>query len=119
MDTSLLDELIQKCDKEPLSDTAIAHFLAEMSREQFCDAFSHRIAHEYAAERMSFDTADAAMNRLLEFAFLGDDVFIPPYSREVFEAFDEGEYLHHNDPPGTDSEQKYTRPWVLEIVARG
>jgi hypothetical protein len=119
MDESLLDALIQRCDSEPLTDAAIAQFLARSSREEFCDAFSRRVAHEYAAGRMSFDTADAAMNRLFAYAHLGDDDFLPTYSRDVFEAFDEGEYRHSEDPPGTDPEQKYTRPQILEIVARG
>jgi hypothetical protein len=119
MDISRLDELILRCDSEPLTETVIAPFLVGTSREEFCDAFSRRIAHEYAADRISFDTADAAMNRLFTFAYLGDDDFLPAYSREVFEAFDEGEYRHSEDPPGTDPVQKYTRPQILEIVARG
>jgi hypothetical protein len=119
MDISLRDELILRCDSEPLTDAAIAPFLVGKSREEFCDVFSRRIAQEYAADRMSFDTADAAMNRLFAFAYLGDDDFLPAYSREVFEAFDEGEYRHSEDPPGSDPEQKYTRPQILEIVARG
>jgi hypothetical protein len=125
MDTTQLDELIQSCsypgspNNHPLIDSAIVSSLDGTSREEFCDAFSRRIALEYAAGRMRFEVADAAMNRLGEYAFLGDETFIPPYSREVFEAFDAGEYFHSEDPPGTDPEEKHTRPWILEIVGRG
>ena len=119
MDMSKLDELIKRCETEQLTKSTIAPFLSELSLEEFCDTFSRRVAQEYGSGRMSFDVADAAMNRMWEFAFLGDENFIPPYSREVFEAFDDGEYHHSGDPPGTDPELKYTRPWILEILARG
>jgi len=119
MNLILLDELILRCNSEALSEAAIAPFLVGKSREDFCDAFSERVANEYAAGRISFDTADAAMNRLFAFAYLGDEDFLPPFSREVFEAFDDGEYRHSDDPPDTDPVQKYTRPQILEIVSRG
>jgi hypothetical protein len=90
-----------------------------MAREQFCNAFSRRVAEEYAAGRLSFEAADAAMNRLWEYAGIGEEHFIPPFSERVFEAFDAGEYYHSEDPPGTDPEQKYTRPWIEELVAHG
>lgn len=118
MDTALLDALIQRCDTEEMTDAGLAPFLGVVSREAFCDIFSRRVAHEYAAGRLSFDVADAAMNRLWAYAYLGDEAFIPAYAREVFEAFDEGEFHHACDPPGTDPEQKYTRPLILELVAR-
>jgi hypothetical protein len=119
MNSLLLDELIHRCDSEALTEEAIAPFLVGMSREEFCDIFSERVAHEYAADRIPFDVADAAMNRLFAFAYLGDEDFLPPFSREVFEAFDDGEYRHSDDPPDTDPVQKYTRPQILEIVSRG
>jgi len=119
MDMAKLDELIRRCDTAKLTASNVAPFLKELSREEFCDAFSRRVAQEYGSGRMPFEAADAAMNRLWEFAFLGDEAFIPPFSREVFEAFDDGEYHHSGDPSETDPELKYTRPWILEILARG
>ena len=125
MDTSALDDLIQSCGypgesgAHPLAPSKLAPILGSSSREEFCDAFSRRVASQYAAGRLAFGPADAAMNRLWEYAFLGDENFIPDFSRQVFEAFDEGEYIHEGDPSDTDPDLKYTRPRIAEILGRG
>jgi hypothetical protein len=125
MDTSALDKLIQRCGypgsqgRHPLNARSLTPFLQHATREEFCNAFSKRVAEEYVAGRLTFSVADSAMNRLWEYAFLGDESFIPAYSREVFEAFDEGEYAHREDAPGTDPRLRYTLPSILELVARG
>ena len=90
---------------------------AGWSSGEFCDAFSHRVAHEYAAYRLSFSTADAALNRLHTFFYLRYDSLLPAYSWEVFEAFDEGEYQHDGDADDVNPEDKYTRPQILNIIA--
>jgi hypothetical protein len=125
MDTSRLDELIASCGypatpgDHSLTPDRLAPFLLNMTREEFCDTFSNRVAEQYAACRVPFEVADAAMNCLWEYAGIGEECFIPEYSERVFEAFDAGEYNHSEDPPGTDPEQRYTRPLIEEIMRMG
>lgn len=118
MDTALIDQLIKHCLVGPLTDDLLVPLLGSSSREEFCDAFSRRVAHECAASRLSFEVGDAAMNRLFAFAYLGTDNILPEYSWDVFLAFDDGEYAHREDADDVDPEIKYTRPQINEIVAR-
>lgn len=76
----------------------------------FSDSFSRRVAHEYAAGMISFSAGDAAMNALSAYVLNQFEVTLLSYSAEVYDAFDEGEYRHQNDPEEVDPEQKYTRP---------
>lgn len=118
MDNAQLDELIDHCLMHPLSDALLCPLLGELGRAAFCDAFSRRVAHRYAASRLDFEAADAAMNRLFAFSHSGEDDIFSGYAWSVFRAFDEGEYTHAGDPGGTDPEAKYTRAQIAAIVAR-
>lgn len=118
MDTALLDQVIQACTSQPLTDAVLGQVLVGQARADFCDAFSRRVAHEYAAGRLSFEVADAAVNRLYFYGFHGEGNVFPEYSWDVYLAFDDGEWHRPGDPDTTDPELKYTRPQIIEIVAR-
>lgn len=86
------------------------------------DNLSYFVAAEYHANRMTFEQADVAMNAVWAACFskgfwAAHDRTIPPMTERVFLAFDEGEYDHESDPPGTDPEIKYTRPMIALFLA--
>ena len=116
----LLDQMIRACSAQPIPEDAVALIReqAGWSREHFCDEFSRRIAHGYAIGRLSYDVADAAMNRLYVFGYGNESGGLPAYSWDVYRAFDEGEYRHYGDAEDVDPEQKYTRPQILAILGR-
>jgi hypothetical protein len=41
---------------------------------------------------------------------------MPLLAREIYEAFDAGEYTHQNDRPNEDPVEKYTRPRIKDIL---
>ena len=118
MDISKIDLLIRASVDGPLTDELVEPMLGSLTREEFCDLFSKRVAHEFAADRLTFEIGDAAMNRLYSFAGRSSGGNIPSYTWDVFLAFDAGEYFRREDPEDVDPVEKYTRPDVLEIVAR-
>ena len=89
-----------------------------ISDGDFFDLFARRVAHEYEAGRLVFEVADVAMNSLYGYVTNHYDVILPSYALEVFVAFDDGEHHHHDDPAGTDPEEKYTKPQIHSIVVR-
>ncbi|WP_166213104.1 hypothetical protein [Cognatiluteimonas telluris] len=116
--TNTLDELIKRGGQIVLSeaDALCAEF--GWSRQEFCDAFSRRVAHQYNDNVLPFESADIAMNWLYEFAFHQMGAPIPEYFLDVYLAFDRGEFASSEDAPETDPEQAYTRPLISEIVAK-
>ncbi|KFN41770.1 hypothetical protein N789_14765 [Arenimonas oryziterrae DSM 21050 = YC6267] len=118
MDTSQIDELIARCSSDIPTTEIFSSIFDTLHHEEFCDAFSRRVAHEYLAGRLTYASADQAMNCLDTFCHHSTERGMPEYSWDVYLAFDEGEYLHPGDPDEVDPVAKYTRPAVQEIVAR-
>jgi hypothetical protein len=86
------------------------------------DDVSYVIASEYAADRMSFEQADIAMNALWALSLSREfgaehDHTIPGLTTMIYLAFDAGEYRRRTDPPDTDPQAKYTKPDIIEILA--
>jgi len=112
-----ISEVITRCDKEQhLTLDEVDQFATSMSmtREQFYEAVLMAVAESFHRGALAFDTADAVANEfwgLSEFSLSGR-------AREVFLAFDEGEYHHQRDPVGSDPVQLYTRPQI-EAILRG
>jgi hypothetical protein len=112
MNDSQLDDLIRWCDASFAQRRVIAPIPEKMVREicesqrisigAFCDAVARRVAHEYHARHLSFQAADAAINALHVYVANTHNVELPSYSREVFCAFDEGEYLHAGEAEDPD-----------------
>jgi hypothetical protein len=118
MDTPALHQLVIRSCNAPLSADAVAPLLAAESREAFYDAFARHVATEFIENRMPYEAADIAMSHLFVFACIEGEGDLPGYAREVFEAFDLGEYIHAGDPSGTNSERKYTRPKIRRLLER-
>lgn len=86
------------------------------------DEISHLVASRYSAKEIGFEDADAMMNAVWtvcasEEFWADHDRTIPTFTSAVYLAFDAGEYHHKSDPPGTDSEVKYTRPMIDALLA--
>jgi hypothetical protein len=78
------------------------------------DALALAVAQRYMKGHLGFEIADAVMNDL--FAHSCELREIPKLMYSIYEVFDDGEYLHREDPPGTDPEAKYTRPQLARIL---
>ena len=83
------------------------------SRSEFSDSFSKEIAERSLAGSIDFDIADCAMNALSAWTPLED---FPSYSWAVYQAFDEGEYLHPGQVIGSN-EDVYTRPLLHKAMS--
>ena len=84
------------------------------------DAVALRVAREYAAGRMSFTEGDLVANGLWQLFLFREPPpeSIPDVMWNVYLAFDAGEFLDPGEPPGTDPEEKYTRPQIEAVVAQ-
>lgn len=116
MDTPALHALVIRTCNVRLSADVVAPFLAGDSREAFYDAFARHVALEFIENRMPYEAADVAMSHLFVFACIEGEGDLPGHAREIFEAFDLGEYIHAGDPSGTNSERKYTRPRLRRLL---
>lgn len=80
------------------------------------DQLSYDIAKRYLSGTVSFTYADSVMNGL-HLAILMDPSGIESeFAWEVFLAFVAGEYRHAGDSEEVDSEEKFTKPLLLEAL---
>ena len=110
-------KLVGKCAREEHVEGADIDELCALSgftRSHICDLLSAYIANEFASERLSFEDADAVANFLWSESAFG----LSGFAKDVFIAFDDGEYLSTSDPDDTDPVAKYTRPQIMELLAR-
>ena len=84
----------------------------------FCNAFARLAATGYMGGTMTFEVADRAMNELFSYSYADEDRGMPAYAWHVFNAFDQGEFHHPNDPSDVDPEQKYTKAILAEAMAQ-
>lgn len=81
------------------------------------DRIAIEVAERYLRRTASFMAADTVMNNLFHYAARHSD--LPSTFMRVYEAFDQGEWLHPGDPSGTDPEAAYTKPMLRALVAEG
>ena len=99
-------------------DVEAARRLFGKSVSEFLDHFARRVAHQYFAGKLSFEVADCAMNSLQSYCLSQYDAMLPSYANVVYAAFDQGEHVHAGDAGDTDSDAKYTRPQIQDILTR-
>ncbi|HEV8592623.1 MAG TPA: hypothetical protein VGQ55_11010 [Pyrinomonadaceae bacterium] len=120
MDGSLIDAIIAACSKTKNINEVLplAGVRPEGSHEQFCLQFAERVARRYLHHDIDFLTADSAMNWLFAYSYVTEDCpgEMPILAREIYEAFDSGEYYHHGDDRTEDPEKKYTQTQIRNIV---
>ncbi|HZX27625.1 MAG TPA: hypothetical protein VFF16_11175, partial [Telluria sp.] len=99
---------------EDMSAGAIARGL---SLQDLCDSLCLEIAQLYLRNEISWDEGDLVMNSLFAWAFNPKNVVgFPKFSWAVYYAFDEAEYVHPNDPPGTNPMLR-TAPMLTAALA--
>ena len=116
-----MDQVIRKfvdqcaADQPPTeAEVDVACAASGVSRESFYDALAWYVANEFAANRLSFEDGDAAMNWIFSMAQFA----LPDLAFEVFSAFDDGEFQRPEVPGGMDPVALYTRPGIAEIIVR-
>jgi hypothetical protein len=118
MDKSAIGAIIEASSKTSNINNVLplAEVKGEGSHDEFCLGFAERVARRFLNRELDFQTADAAMNWLFAFSYVTDDCpgEMPLLAREVFEAFDAGEYIHPNDDPNDDPVEKYTLPQIKD-----
>ena len=92
----------------------------DLSLNGLLDRASLLVARRYQSEVLTFADADDIMNRVWALVCCQPvaDIAVPEITREIFEAFDQGEYRHADDPPDIDPETKYTKPLLAKAMAR-
>jgi hypothetical protein len=103
-----IDQLIELASAsaqalEPSDVETVAQQL-DCSTDDICDAFAKRVAQGYLRGEYSFTAADAAMNALFGFAYPVTGAGLPSLASRVYEAFDEGEYVHAGEPEDSQGE---------------
>ena len=88
--------------------------LSGFSRAQVYDLVATYIASGFASGGLSYEDADAVAN----FLWAESSFELSGFAKDVFLAFDDGEYVAASDPPDTDPVAKYTRPQVADLLAR-
>ena len=113
-----LNEAIALSGTRRLTSLDAKALCAQLSQDHAhaLDLIAREVAARYLDNDISFDVADDIMNAA--WAYSIDLSAIPTFMREIYEAFDAGEYLHAGDQPGTDNEAKYTKPYLRESLAR-
>jgi hypothetical protein len=86
----------------PLADVESVAAEMDVSVPWVLDAFARAVAIQYLQGKISFDFADVAMTQLFGFAITDSGIGLSEFAWGVFEAFDEGEYIHEGM---TDEEQ--------------
>jgi hypothetical protein len=75
------------------------------------------IAQGYLEGSLTYMFCDSVMNGIINAVVdvsMTEDMPQPAFS--LYQAFDDGEWLRSDDPPGTDAGEKYTKPAVVEIM---
>jgi len=83
------------------------------SRIDFSETFAIEVACRYLQDTLSFDIANCAINALSTWT---PQENFTACSWAVYRAFDEGEYLHPGQTPGTN-EDLYTRPMLRKAMS--
>jgi hypothetical protein len=114
-----IDGALTICAERFLTREEVADLCATASADTklALDELARGVAQRYLQGTTGFTPADTLMNDLFAHAVLLSD---PPLtSMRVYEAFDQGEYLHTGDEPGSDTEAAYTKPMLSALVSEG
>ena len=117
---SLIDLASSRASGNPLLEAPIDEFCSRwsVSLEEFCDSFAHRVATRFVDEDVSFESADAAINRLNGYCLHALGTTPPQFAWQVFLAFDSGEFVHEGDAPDDIPQVKHTLPEIRALLAK-
>lgn len=100
-----------------LSDLAVTCAKFGMTPRDLLNELSVAIAESYLERSLDYEFCDGVMNGIINAVVevgMTDDMPEPAFS--LYQAFDLGEWIRSEDPPGTDPSEKYARPVVEEII---
>ena len=121
MEVGDLDNFIAACGSARPDDAELGRFVSRsgLSPALFCDEVARRVVEQFLSGAINFEIGDATMNRIWEFGFLNpEEPFLSDLAKEVFSAFDEGEYHHSEDDRSVDPGETYTRPHLLALASQ-
>ncbi|MDB6444840.1 hypothetical protein SAMN03159507_01282 [Pseudomonas sp. NFACC32-1] len=100
-----LSEIVPICERYCVAPTDVLNEL------------SIAVAECYLDGSLTYAFCDGVMNGIINaIVDLSVTGVMPQPAFSLYQAFDEGEWLRSEDPPGTDAGAKYTKPVVVEIM---
>ena len=111
-----LDDLIESSvSNQALSPGDVESLAREsgMTVPQLLDLFARTVATRYLRDDYSHGFAEMAMSHLLGFAHGETGPGLSDFARQVYDAFDPGEYVH--DGESTDQTEQLTRELLGHI----
>ena len=112
-----LSSLIQSVSAEVPTVATLEQFAAssEVTLFSLLDAFARELAEGYLHGKYSWEFGDSTMNNLYSCAYGNSDMCLPEFARQVFAAFDEGEYVHAGESPDLDGEPR-TKKILVSLI---
>jgi len=110
------NEVIQRLVQESLSESelsALTH-APQLALSDLCDGVAREVAEGYLQGTYTWEHCDLAMNNLFASAYAVGTFGLPTFAWRVFEAFDEGEYIH-TDSAEPDGKPR-TKALLLEFL---
>lgn len=114
-----LEELTVQADAESLmlSDLAATREKFSVTPQDVLNELSLLIAEDYLLGTLTYEFCDSVMNGIINaIVEVAMTNAMPQPAFSLYQAFDAGEWIRSDDPPGTDPSEKYTRPAVQEIL---
>ncbi len=111
------DDLIERAKTGPVTVAQIDAFCAHASQSigESLNACALKLARDYSARAVDFDTADVLANALFAFA-ASSGASIPDLMFSIFLAFDAGEF-YPDEIRDASPEDRFTRPEIERILA--
>lgn len=119
-----LDNLLESAEGNSLEVEDLVLFAEQQGVTAITasEFFSLHVAQSYTGGEIDYVTGDRIMNSMINlvttkefFAISGG--IVPALVLSVYQAFDEGEYVHSGDTSDVDAESKYTKPMIAAILA--
>jgi hypothetical protein len=111
-----------RADLVPTDNLDAVVNLTGSSKAQVCDAVAKDLAFRFTYRTLTFDFCDDLVNDVC--AWITEDLSnnptplggYPNLFIRIFEAFEEGEFIHPGDSPDIDAAEKYARPLIAAVV---
>lgn len=111
------DTLITHAAAGKLSEAELRQFAEthHMTLHGACDRIAELVGRGFLRGQYTWETGDAAMNHLYGLAYVQSDFCLSDFSWRVYEAFDEGEYIHAGSPAEFQGEPR-TRTLLTILI---
>jgi hypothetical protein len=112
-----IEQLVKQAFVAPLSERVLCDTATDLGMpvDTLLVLFAKDVAEKYLAGVYSWDFGDVVMNNLYSCAYTHSDLCMPEFAWRVFEAFDEGEYIHLAESDDRDGEPR-TRELLTDLL---